>query len=395
MNCIRCLFEFSVAGILVAFAYDDLSFQKIATQSKPFVGTAGTNQLYEASNAVDGNTATCMRTIVIGTGLSTPDKTVWWKVDLGGVYNIYRINILFKNYDGYEDRQRGRFAGFSLYVSDTDVSFDAGIKGTILCYKDGPQLPPLNFTTVCTEKGRYVIYYNERLDGVIYPKEYEVTNVYEELCEVIVQGCKNDRFYGSNCDTPCPTNCKDDTCYIESGACLTCKPGWTGIHCNTKCREGWYGINCDQPCVGHCRDNATCNHVIGQCDRGCAARWTGKLCDKVDNQTATFKLREITYLITAISVIEIIMTAIGIFVIKQRWAIFRNQRYEEIKKNATYLYSSQLSSSGNVNCESIELRDLSNDHAIQEDGDRTYIDIIEHESDKQSQHTAPVNDNIL
>lgn len=50
---------------------------------------------------MDGNTATCMRTIVIGTGLSTPDKTVWWKVDLGGVYNIYRISILFKNYDGY------------------------------------------------------------------------------------------------------------------------------------------------------------------------------------------------------------------------------------------------------------------------------------------------------
>ncbi|XP_052717486.1 uncharacterized protein LOC128189775 isoform X1 [Crassostrea angulata] len=235
-----------------------------------------------------------MRTIVIGTGLSTPDKTVWWKVDLGGVYNIYRINILFKNYDGYEDRQRGRFAGFSLYVSNRDVSFDAGIKGSILCYKDGPQLPPLNFTTVCTEKGRYVIYYNERLNGVIYPKGYEVTNVYEELCEVIVQGCKNDGFYGRNCDTPCPNNCKDSTCHIESGACLTCKPGWTGVHCNTKCREGWYGINCDQPCVGHCRDNATCNHVTGQCDRGCAARWTGKLCDKVDNQTATFKLREIS-----------------------------------------------------------------------------------------------------
>lgn len=73
----------------------------------------------------------------------------------------------------------------------------------------------------------------------------------------------------------------------------------------------------------------------------------------------------------------------------------RNQRYEEIKKNATYLYSSKLSVSGNVNCESIELRDLSNDNAIQEDGDRTYIDIIEHENDKQAQHTAPVSDNIL
>lgn len=73
----------------------------------------------------------------------------------------------------------------------------------------------------------------------------------------------------------------------------------------------------------------------------------------------------------------------------------RNQRYEEIKKNATYLYSSKLSGSGNVNCESIELRDLSNDNAIQEDGDRTYIDIIEHESDKQAQHTIPLSNNIL
>lgn len=48
----------------------------------------------------------------------------------------------------------------------------------------------------------------------------------------------------------------------------------------TGCEERWYGINCNQPCVGHCRDNTTCNHVTGQCDRGCAARWTGNLCDK-------------------------------------------------------------------------------------------------------------------
>lgn len=40
-----------------------------------------------------------MRTIVIGS--TSVDKTVWWKVDLGGVYNMYSINILFKNYDGY------------------------------------------------------------------------------------------------------------------------------------------------------------------------------------------------------------------------------------------------------------------------------------------------------
>lgn len=34
-------------------------------------------------------------------GPNTFTKTVWWKVDLGRVYNIYSISIYFKNYDGY------------------------------------------------------------------------------------------------------------------------------------------------------------------------------------------------------------------------------------------------------------------------------------------------------
>lgn len=54
---------------------------------------------YLPNNAVDKNITTCIRTDGMG-GLS-PDQTVWWKVDLGGVYNIYSVNILFKNYDGY------------------------------------------------------------------------------------------------------------------------------------------------------------------------------------------------------------------------------------------------------------------------------------------------------
>lgn len=37
-----------------------------------------------------------------------------------------------------------------------------------------------------TEHGRYVIVYNERLDGVTYPAGYELHNVYTELCDVIV-----------------------------------------------------------------------------------------------------------------------------------------------------------------------------------------------------------------
>ncbi|XP_052694675.1 receptor-type tyrosine-protein phosphatase epsilon-like [Crassostrea angulata] len=213
-------------------------------------------------------------------GLTSKHKTVWWKVDLGGIYEIYSINIQFKNYDGHVVRQRGRFAGFSLYVSDTDVSSISEIKSSTLCYKDGPQLPPLNFTTICTEKGRYVIYYNEQLDGVIYPEGYEDQNIYTELCEVTVQGCKNASVYGINCDTPCPANCKDSTCHIQNGTCFTCIPGWTGTYCNTKCGKGRYGVNCSQHCVGHCKYNMSCNHATGQCDEGCDTGWTGTKCDK-------------------------------------------------------------------------------------------------------------------
>lgn len=45
-------------------------------------------------------------------------------------------------------------------------------------------------------------------------------------------GC-NASFYGSNCDTPCPTNCKDNTCQIKNGTCFNCKAGWTEEFCNT------------------------------------------------------------------------------------------------------------------------------------------------------------------
>nr|XP_022311210.1 uncharacterized protein LOC111116507 [Crassostrea virginica] len=177
MKCTNLIIFF--AGFFEVLAYDDLSYKKNASQSKTYPG-----KMYGAENAVDGNTATCMRTEAIGQGEQVPDKTVWWKVDLGGVYNIHSVNILFKNYDGYESRQQGRFAGFSLYISNTGDR-----ESSSLCYKDGPELPPLNFTTTCTLSGRYVIFYNERLVGVTYPVGYEVVaSVFMELCEVTVNG---------------------------------------------------------------------------------------------------------------------------------------------------------------------------------------------------------------
>ena len=80
------------------FFKDDLSYKKDASQSHTFPESV-LGPGYGAEKAVDGDTATCMRTKEIGQ--NSQDKTVWWKVDLGGVYNIYSVNILFKNYDGY------------------------------------------------------------------------------------------------------------------------------------------------------------------------------------------------------------------------------------------------------------------------------------------------------
>nr|XP_022312538.1 multiple epidermal growth factor-like domains protein 10 isoform X2 [Crassostrea virginica] len=258
-----------LVGLNASFAYDDLSHNKDASQSHTVKGTG-----FGAENAVDGNTATCMRTEPIGP--NSPDKTVWWKVDLGGVYNIYSVNILFKNYDGYESRQQGRFAGFSLYISNT-----GNMDSSSLCYKDGPELPPLNFSTECTLSGRYVIFYNERLDGVAYPVGYEVVAiVYTELCEVIVKGCGKPGVYGSNCNIPCPNNCRYSTCHIHNGTCFECEAGYKGAVCATECPDEWYGFDCKQQCSGHCRDNVPCNKVTGQCDKGCAHGWYGQHCEQ-------------------------------------------------------------------------------------------------------------------
>lgn len=74
---------------------ENLSLKKNASQS-PIMTPDPLNR-YRAGNAVDGNTGTCMRTN--DTGTTALHKATWRKVDLGGVYNIYDINVLFKNYD--------------------------------------------------------------------------------------------------------------------------------------------------------------------------------------------------------------------------------------------------------------------------------------------------------
>lgn len=172
-------------------------------------------------------------------------------------------------------RQRGRFAGFSINVSNTGA-----INSSTLCYKDGPLLPPLDFTTSCFQHGRYVIFYNERLNDITYPEGYEDYISYTELCEVIVLGC-NLGLYGTDCDMNCPINCKDQMCDIVNGTCFGCEFGWTGDTCKQECPDGRYGLGCNERCTGYCKHNQSCNHVTGLCDLGCANGYIGAQCNKV------------------------------------------------------------------------------------------------------------------
>nr|XP_022305773.1 multiple epidermal growth factor-like domains protein 10 [Crassostrea virginica] len=307
--------HFLLTGFFLAFGYDDLSKNKVATQS-----TTYPSSIYTADNAVDRDITTCMRTELIG--VTSPYQRVWWRVDLGRVYNIYSVNIRFKNYDGQEKRQRGRFAGFSLYISN-----NGDMDSSSLCYKDGPQLPFLNFTTTCIRYGRYVTFYNERLDRTTYPEVYELF-VYTELCEVIVQECTagwygvdckqqcsghcrdddvcnhvtgqcdggcaagwrealcdkvcKDGTYGNSCVYNCSGNCLNDfPCNRQTGQCdMGCKPGYINAFCNEHCPPGYYGYECKKACSGHCLNNTVCDHITGICTDGCLAGYVGKLCNE-------------------------------------------------------------------------------------------------------------------
>ncbi|XP_065921325.1 receptor-type tyrosine-protein phosphatase epsilon-like [Magallana gigas] len=257
-------------NFIVTRGYDDLSENKLAQQYK----RASTCQSCVASKAVDRDIQTCARMEVIGT--TSTDKRTWWHVDLGDIYSLYNIRIQYTDSEDITMSQKmGRFAGFSLYVSNTTDRHMG-----YMCYKDGPELPPLDFNTTCITHGRYVIFYNERLNGTTYPIGYENTNVFTELhvCEVTVTGCSSSGVFGVNCDKPCPENCQERRCDIINGTCLGCTIGWLGAQCDEACPVGYHGLQCESKCVGHCKDSAGCNRTSGLCDNGCDDGWTGSNC---------------------------------------------------------------------------------------------------------------------
>ncbi|XP_056002935.1 receptor-type tyrosine-protein phosphatase T-like isoform X2 [Ostrea edulis] len=258
----------------VVFAYDNVALGKTAKQLNPYP-----NKPWGAERAVDGLkskfTATGRQCTISN---NYKQRAKWW-VDLGGVLSIRHITIHYRTDNLAWDFNNGytaRFLGFSVYISNTTNKDDG-----VLCFKDtmytNATIPnPTNIT--CPRHGRYVIYYNERLQNVTYPDGYS-QYAKNELCEFEVYGCPKSDVYGENCDKPCSKNCQESHCNIVNGTCLGCIPGYKGSFCDQPCNDNKYDLECKQNC-GNCSDGLQCNHVNGSCPNGCDAGAQGDRCDE-------------------------------------------------------------------------------------------------------------------
>ncbi|XP_061194968.1 uncharacterized protein LOC133203139 [Saccostrea echinata] len=156
----------------------------------------------------------------------------WW-VNLGGILSINNILIYYRTDNlvwNENNKYTTRFLGFSVYISNTTDKYDG-----ISCFHDTSYTKfniPDHVNISCPAHGQYVIYYNERLQGVPYPGDY-YPDAFVELCEVEVYGCPVTGYYGSNCSLPCPgSNCR--YCHIQSGVCQGCKSGYQGHQCEQR-----------------------------------------------------------------------------------------------------------------------------------------------------------------
>uniref|UniRef100_A0A8W8NS81 EGF-like domain-containing protein n=1 Tax=Magallana gigas TaxID=29159 RepID=A0A8W8NS81_MAGGI len=213
---------------------DILSYNKLATQSITYI-----SQSSGASYAVDGNTATCTKQFAIG--ISAPYKTVWWKVDLGDVHNIYSISIFFKTYDGYGCNKTG------VYGMNCNKLCPINCQNNLCNIENGSCFG-------CKPGWRDILCDKECIEGM----------------------------YGLKCIQQCPGHCRDNvTCNHVTGHCDGgCDKGWTGALCDKECDDGTYGYDCLHNCSGHCLNDSPCIKQTGHCDMGCKPGYTNTDCSK-------------------------------------------------------------------------------------------------------------------
>ncbi|XP_056002092.1 multiple epidermal growth factor-like domains protein 10 isoform X2 [Ostrea edulis] len=250
--------------LMCSYAYDNLALRKPTWQLHQY---GPGDDRFNASNAVDGlksDLSAWGGQCVIS---NSNELTATWRVDLQDILSIRHITIYYRTDNvawGSTYGYSGRFLGFSLYISNTTDRTQGE-----LCFHDTNftrDTIPAVLNVTCLVHGQYVIYYNERLQGVTYPDDYS-NYAFNELCEVEVYGCPSPGYYGTDCSLSCPdVNCK--YCHIETGACQGCNPGYKGYRCEQECDGRKYGEGCQYEC-GKCKDMVQCHHINGTCLNEC------------------------------------------------------------------------------------------------------------------------------
>ncbi|XP_065934065.1 angiopoietin-1 receptor-like [Magallana gigas] len=228
------------------FAFENIALHKNVFETNPWRG----RENWRGENAVDGrytNRSAAGGQCVIS---ENNKETAEWGVDLGSVVSISHIDIYYRTDNKPKPTvYTARMAGFFLYVSNTTVK-EHGYS----CFHEMQRVngtPSEDQRINCPVHGRYVIYYNKRIRGYVYPSYYSEF-AYYELCELEVYGCSREGFYGEHCNQQCPINCQDRRCHIITGHCLGCLPGYQGSTCDQECQPGYYGIGCADSCNVNC-----------------------------------------------------------------------------------------------------------------------------------------------
>ncbi|XP_061170708.1 receptor-type tyrosine-protein phosphatase epsilon-like [Saccostrea echinata] len=273
-------------GFSVSSGYVDLSREKATSQTLTWpCPHRECKDQYISKNAVDRDKDTCTRQSVIG-GRSE-DKTGRWKVDLGAIYSIYSINILFK--DIPEHRCNETFYGMncekmcSLNCENQRCNI---INGT--CLRCRPGWTGMLCKSVCP-RGWYGHGCKKQCSG-------HCRN--NDICDHVTGRCDNgcaDGWIGRNCEESCKdgnygpgcvNNCSghclnDSHCNKQTGHCDTgCKPGYTGDLCNLACTLGYFGNQCRELCSQNCWNDEICKHTDGICTSGCKDGYIGGRCNK-------------------------------------------------------------------------------------------------------------------
>nr|XP_022311323.1 platelet endothelial aggregation receptor 1-like [Crassostrea virginica] len=167
----------------------------------------------------------------------------------------------------YRDDMIVRLPGYSIRVSNSSVLPPAESS----CYTDtGNVTLPNIIENDCERTARYVWFYQ----ASIYRP-----NPIIEICEVQVFGCETGR-HGVNCSSTCEHCRNNASCDIMTGECDDngCSNNKLEPPFCTDCVVGLFGENCKEHCNRLCK-NSNCDKTTGRCISGCEDGYVGSYCN--------------------------------------------------------------------------------------------------------------------